>query len=59
MAAYFANKEMVELLLDRGANIDGAGGKLLPLYLAGKKGKKVIVDVLVERGTVTHVEEEC
>ena len=53
-AAFYGHKDIVDLLLNRGAKINPKekGGRT-PLYWAAKQGHMDVVDLLVARGAVT------
>jgi ankyrin repeat protein len=59
IAAYQDDAELVKLLLDHGAIIDGRGNRgLTPLHLAAKEGCAAAVAILIERGADLDARDE-
>ena len=59
-AAEGGNLDMVTLLLDRGANINGAGARgQTPLFIAAREGRLQVVTLLLARGADIHARGEA
>ncbi|MGY8732999.1 MAG: ankyrin repeat domain-containing protein [Pirellulales bacterium] len=60
LAATFGHKEIAELLIDKGADVNAVGGLLgwTPLHWAAREGRKEVAELLIAKGADVNAKDE-
>jgi cytohesin len=60
LAATFGHKEIAELLIDKGVDVNAVGGLLgwTPLHWAASEGRKEVAELLIAKGADVNAKDE-
>ena len=60
LAATFGHKEIAELLIDKGADVNAVGGLLgwTPLHWAASEGRKEVAELLIAKGANVNAKDD-
>ena len=60
LAATFGHKEIAELLIDKGVDVNAVGGLLgwTPLHWAAREGRKEVAELLIAKGADVNAKDE-